>query len=291
MLDLWSAKGKAAVVAAILVVDDEPQVSGLLSAMLVRAGYEVETASSPRAAIEICGPPACFDLVIAEVNMPLMDGHELARWIANHCPGSRTVLMSASPTTCEECPFASRCAFLAKPFDRAGVLATVSSELAALPRKCAVAQMLSANYSIALDRFCGLPEAWSFQRPGGDAARQQKQDTYIALLTARSEYQAHLHQHGCPQPRTAFASCRRIENRLRREFLEARALFDAAADSLSRLNRLSEEVEMASEVKLVLEQAKDVHRAAHEVYLIALQRFSDFRKSEIFTAASGPESS
>jgi len=88
----------------VLVVDDEEPIRNLLRKVLVRAGHEVHTASNAQAAIEICASPPCSDLVISDVVMPGIDGHELARRRAVKCPNSRFILMSAFDPGCEECP-------------------------------------------------------------------------------------------------------------------------------------------------------------------------------------------
>jgi len=275
--------------ASILIIDDEPQISGLLSGLLVRAGHNVRTAPSPQVAIEMCSPPACFDLVLSEVNMPAMDGHELARWIADRCPSSRTILLSASGLACEECPYAPHCSLIRKPFEPKAVLATVASALAApAPRKCVMAQLLSTTYSTALNAFYDFPGSMPEELHSGDSgyesARKQKEAAYIALLAARADFRAHLSEHGCHQPPMAAAAYQRIENRLRRELLEARAVFDSAADKLRRLTPLLSELEISPEESPVLEQAKRVHHVAHQVYLMTLQRLSDFLGDEIFQA-------
>jgi two-component system cell cycle response regulator CpdR len=98
------------------VVDDEEQIRNLLRKLLVLAGHEVHTASDAKAAVEICAPPACFDLVISDVVMPGMDGHELAREVAVRCPDSRVILMSAFDPGCDDCPYLDNCLRISKPF-------------------------------------------------------------------------------------------------------------------------------------------------------------------------------
>jgi len=79
----------------VLIVDKEAQIRKLLQTILVPAGYQVFTAHNPQVALEMCNSLAGFDLVLSGVSLPLMDGHDLARWIAGHCPNSRVILMSA----------------------------------------------------------------------------------------------------------------------------------------------------------------------------------------------------
>jgi PAS domain S-box-containing protein len=67
---------------AVLVVDDEPEVAEVLADMLSEDGHRVDIAASGAAAVERLGK-AHYDLVLADVRMPEMDGpalyHEIAR--------------------------------------------------------------------------------------------------------------------------------------------------------------------------------------------------------------------
>ncbi len=64
----------------VLVVDDNPIAVDMLENTLRRAGYDVVTASSGRAALEILDSGAC-QLVITDWEMPEMTGLELCRRI------------------------------------------------------------------------------------------------------------------------------------------------------------------------------------------------------------------
>lgn len=62
----------------ILVVDDERNITDLVSKVLQREGYAVTTATSGRSALEEAKKDN-FDLVILDVMMPGMDGFETAK--------------------------------------------------------------------------------------------------------------------------------------------------------------------------------------------------------------------
>jgi len=64
----------------ILIVDDEPQIIRALRAGLVGRGYDVESASSGREALERFRSRAP-NLVVTDLTMPGMDGAELCRAI------------------------------------------------------------------------------------------------------------------------------------------------------------------------------------------------------------------
>ena len=99
----------------ILIVDDERSLRSMLALNFARAGYEVTMAGDAFEAISLCASKV-FDAMLSDVDMPKMNGHELVGWIAGNHPKIRCVLMSALNNECEECPFASRCILLRKPF-------------------------------------------------------------------------------------------------------------------------------------------------------------------------------
>jgi two-component system, cell cycle response regulator CpdR len=114
----------------ILVVDDEPQIRTLLSLVLERAGYMVRTARNGRVAIALMLAEH-FDIVLSDVMMPEMDGHELVRWVAVHHPSTRTALMSGWDGVEKESPDPSRCQSIAKPFQCREVVSFVAQVLTA----------------------------------------------------------------------------------------------------------------------------------------------------------------
>lgn len=61
-----------------LVVDDNPDITEMLAAVLRHAGYVVSTAHSAPDALE-AAIARHFDVVVSDIGMPGMTGHELAR--------------------------------------------------------------------------------------------------------------------------------------------------------------------------------------------------------------------
>jgi DNA-binding NtrC family response regulator len=113
----------------ILIVDDEAAIRSLLATAFERAGYDVRTAPDGPEAVELCTGES-FDAVLSDVVMPRMNGHDLARWIAERHPRTRLVLMSGFDLGCQQCPYAPRCQFLPKPFRLREVLSVVGDALA-----------------------------------------------------------------------------------------------------------------------------------------------------------------
>jgi len=62
----------------ILIVEDEPQMAGLLTRGLEEESYQVSVARDGRAALEIAAVQA-FDVILLDVMLPRMDGLEVAR--------------------------------------------------------------------------------------------------------------------------------------------------------------------------------------------------------------------
>jgi len=64
----------------ILFVDDESRITRMISQMLSNLGYQVTPHNSPSEALELFRhAPQRFDLVISDISMPQMAGHDLAR--------------------------------------------------------------------------------------------------------------------------------------------------------------------------------------------------------------------
>ena len=75
--------GGAPEVPRILIVDDEGAIRTLLSLAFTQSGYEVRTAADGAEAVNLCQSEG-FDVVLSDVVMPRMNGHDLVRWIVEH---------------------------------------------------------------------------------------------------------------------------------------------------------------------------------------------------------------
>jgi CheY-like chemotaxis protein len=79
----------------VLLVEDEPEVRGVVSSLLLDLGYRVVAAASGREALALAardGEP--FDLLLTDVTMPEMSGRELAVRLRELRPSTRVLYMS-----------------------------------------------------------------------------------------------------------------------------------------------------------------------------------------------------
>lgn len=79
----------------ILVADDDPGISRTLQEMLQADGCEVETAENGEEALEKLGAGRPFDLLLSDVVMPRMDGHELYLRAREAYPDMPILMMTA----------------------------------------------------------------------------------------------------------------------------------------------------------------------------------------------------
>jgi two-component system, chemotaxis family, chemotaxis protein CheY len=67
----------------ILVVDDSESIREVVSSGLIKAGYHVVVGVNGQHALEMLGKAGPFDLVITDLNMPIMDGISFLREMRN----------------------------------------------------------------------------------------------------------------------------------------------------------------------------------------------------------------
>lgn len=86
------------VMETILVVDDDPDLRLLASLLLQRCGYRVLTANNGEHAKAIAQANPDIDLLLTDVEMPVMMGDELAEWFRVTRSRTAVVFMSGNPT-------------------------------------------------------------------------------------------------------------------------------------------------------------------------------------------------
>lgn len=82
----------------VLVVDDVLDVTEMIALFLTHAGYEVTTANSADAALQLA-ERSHFDLVISDIGMPGMNGYELAESLRSQTSYRSTPLIAVTGYT------------------------------------------------------------------------------------------------------------------------------------------------------------------------------------------------
>lgn len=119
----------------LLLAEDSPDNQLLLTYLMQAEGAELVLVENGRDAVERALAER-FDLVLLDLQMPVMEGWEAAREIRRHAPDLPLVALSAS--TSEEdrsrCLEAGCQAFLDRPIKRATLIETVARLVEAVPR-------------------------------------------------------------------------------------------------------------------------------------------------------------
>jgi CheY-like chemotaxis protein/tetratricopeptide (TPR) repeat protein len=178
----------------ILAVDDDVLSRAVLIDALRSLGHEAGAASSgPEALARLLGEP--WDLLIAKVALPGMDGLELARRVATRTPPVRMVLVGASsPTDLRTVPHAG---VLPKPFDP-GVLARLLDTLFAPASPAPVpADSWSGLESLSavagpIDRYPPVRVLFLAHRVAATGAMRVEVDSRVAVVGLRGGNVVHV---------------------------------------------------------------------------------------------------
>jgi len=118
--------------AKILAVDDSTSMRGMVAFTLRGAGHEVPEAENGQLALDAASASA-FDLVLADVNMPVMDGISMVRELRtmDSYKGVPILMLTTESHTDKkmEGKAAGATGWLVKPFDPEQLLATVKRVL------------------------------------------------------------------------------------------------------------------------------------------------------------------
>ncbi|MBI3726540.1 response regulator [bacterium] len=118
--------------ARVLIAEDEPGIRTILVRLLESDGYAAAAFPDGQAALSHLVSGGNYDLVITDINMPLLSGEELLREIKARLPSVPVVIITAvpDPDTIEECFKNDAYRFLRKPFTRDQLLTVVKAALA-----------------------------------------------------------------------------------------------------------------------------------------------------------------
>ncbi|MBW1704149.1 MAG: response regulator [Deltaproteobacteria bacterium] len=101
----------------ILVMEDDATISAALDMILTEAGYDVDVAETGEAALELFGQKR-FDLIIADLKLPGINGMEVIKQIKEKTPEMEVIVITGVGTQpiAEEALELGAHDFLPKPF-------------------------------------------------------------------------------------------------------------------------------------------------------------------------------
>ena len=130
----------------LLVVDDEPELRGLLSEYFARHGFSVRSAENAAAARALVAEQAP-DVAILDVNMPGENGLSLARWLRESQPTLGLLMLTTAGESVDRIVGLELGAddYIPKPFDLRELLARVR----AVHRRVQTVQDMAARQLMA----------------------------------------------------------------------------------------------------------------------------------------------
>jgi DNA-binding NtrC family response regulator len=114
----------------LLIVDDESDLTELLSQILGSEGYEIMTAADGDEAIGILGKES-FDAVLLDIMMPHRNGFEVLKYITERHPATKTVMLTGYTDlkSAVEAKQLGAAEFITKPYKLQTVLSTLQRVL------------------------------------------------------------------------------------------------------------------------------------------------------------------
>ncbi len=165
---------------SVLVVDDEPTISEIVSRYLERAGYDTRTASDGAGALEACAA-ARPDLIVLDLMMPGIDGLEVLRRVREQrATRTAVILLTAKGEESDRIVGLRLGAddYVVKPFSPAELVARVDAVLRRIDTVPVVAEAL---------RFDGLeidPGSRRVHVDGEEILLTQREFDLLAFLAA-----------------------------------------------------------------------------------------------------------
>ncbi len=117
----------------VLIVDDEEPMRLLVARAIAMDGHEIATAADGAEALDILtGPNGSFDLLLTDIQMPVMDGIALALTAARDFPQLTILLMTGFADQRERASGLNAIAHdvISKPFSVADIRTAVADALA-----------------------------------------------------------------------------------------------------------------------------------------------------------------
>ena len=173
---------------ALLVVDDEPELRGLLAEYFGRHGFAVSTACDGAQARELiaCSRP---DLAVLDVSMPGENGLSLARWLREAHPAVSIVMLTTASESVDRIVGLELGAddYISKPYELRELLARVRAVLRraqrAVPAAVAVPPAAASSRQVRFgDRLLDLDQRKLFASDGSEIEITAAEFDLLALF-------------------------------------------------------------------------------------------------------------
>jgi len=114
----------------ILVVDDEPSIGRALTLGLLSKELEVEVAENGRIGVRL-GSRKQYDILIADLCLPDIDGLEVVRRIKSYSPEIVSIIITGNPSRETSIKAISQgvCGYLEKPLDMKSIKSAIGRGL------------------------------------------------------------------------------------------------------------------------------------------------------------------
>jgi two-component system cell cycle response regulator DivK len=124
----WSGK-------RILIVEDDLITYKYFTIVLKNTGAQIFHAENGEQALKYCRGKQSFDLILMDIQLPVMDGYTATREIKAICPGIPVIAQTAYALEAEEhrCRMAGCDEYLAKPFRKDELLSLMDKYLSPQP--------------------------------------------------------------------------------------------------------------------------------------------------------------
>jgi CheY-like chemotaxis protein len=123
----------------VLLVEDNDDNRRLIARFLRKAGAEVSMADNGRAAVDLVSAArqadGDFDVILMDVQMPVMDGHEATRQLRSAGFANPIIALTANATAenCRKCLDAGCNDYMTKPFKLSKLVTLVAQHLSQEP--------------------------------------------------------------------------------------------------------------------------------------------------------------
>jgi two-component system response regulator AtoC len=162
----------------LLIIDDEANMRHMLSTVLKKAGYRVDTAADGAEGLEMV-QQSQYDFILCDIKMPKMDGMEFLKCSWDRLGGATVIMMSAygSIDTAIEAMKSGAYDYISKPFKTDEVYLTL--------KKAEERESLKAENRLLKERIQKIERDYRF---GKMVAKSKAMQTIFQLASKAAQY-------------------------------------------------------------------------------------------------------